>query len=137
MEQQHRRVTLTARYALLARRLDAVAALATHRTTAGAAKACGVGESTLRRWLKDPKFVRRVTAARSDVIEGALGKARDLLTRAFDAFDALLGSPNESIRLGAANGVIKAAGMVQDQCERDQLLNDITQRLADLESRRV
>lgn len=50
----------------------AIAALIQHGTIAAAAKACGVSESTLRRWKKDPAFARAYSAARralvSDVV---------------------------------------------------------------------
>lgn len=56
----------------LSRKRDqAIAALLTQPTISEAAKAIGVGEKTLRRWLKVPEFMAAYNAARHEVLADA------------------------------------------------------------------
>ncbi len=59
-----------------------IAALVTGATRQEAAKAAGVGESTVYRRLADPAFRRRVSAARSELIDAAVGRLADATTEA-------------------------------------------------------
>jgi hypothetical protein len=52
----------------------AIAALLLHPTVPAAAKAAGVGEATLWRWLKDPGFAARYREARVQAVSRAMGR---------------------------------------------------------------
>jgi hypothetical protein len=54
------------------KREKAIAALLTEPTIAQAAKAAGIGEKTLRRWLKSPEFSLAYDAARRELIDVAM-----------------------------------------------------------------
>jgi hypothetical protein len=54
----------------------AVACLLQHPTVKAAAKAVGVGEQTLHRWLRDPIFAREVESARENVLTLASDELR-------------------------------------------------------------
>jgi len=53
---------------------QAIAALLTRRTIEEAAEAVGVSASTLRRWLKNPKFAASYREARRQVVDHALAR---------------------------------------------------------------
>jgi hypothetical protein len=53
------------------KREQAIAALLTQPTIAAAAKMAGIGERTLRRWLKLPEFASAYDAARREVVVAA------------------------------------------------------------------
>ena len=48
---------------------QAIALLLTESTLTAAATRCGVGESTLRRWLQDPEFNAAYRSARRSVVD--------------------------------------------------------------------
>jgi hypothetical protein len=58
------------------RRTLAVAMLLQHPTVKSAAKAVGVGEQTLHRWLRDPVFAREVDVARANILTLASDELR-------------------------------------------------------------
>jgi hypothetical protein len=63
----------------------ALAALLTEPSIAAAAKAAGISESTLLRWMQDPTFRDRLRAARRSVVEDAVGRLQQAATLAVDA----------------------------------------------------
>src|ERR1019366_5085579 len=69
------------------KREEAVAALLTHRNVEDAARAAGVGVSTLLRWMKEPKF----EAAYREARRAAFGQSVARLQQAWGApFSPLL-----------------------------------------------
>lgn len=81
----------------------AINALLLNPTVEHAAAAAGVGESTLRRWLRNPKFAARVEEARRLALATTINALVGRSARALIVLDRLLDSPNESIRLRAAD----------------------------------
>lgn len=108
------------------RETRAVAALLTERTLAGAAQAAGVGEKTIRRWLKRPDFASALRDAQAEAVGDALGRLRAVTGEAVQTLRDLAVSANsESVRLGAARSILDfalRATELDDLAERIQLL---------------
>lgn len=89
-----------------ARELVAVA-LAGGATVAAAAAGANVGPKTVRTWLKDPGFVSRVDAFRSEAVAAALGKLTDGMADAGQVLRDLLRSNDEDVKHKAAVKIIE------------------------------
>lgn len=62
----------------------ALAALLAYPTIGEAAKAAGIGESTLLRWLQDPEFYERFMKARRQAVSHAVSRIQQATTTAVD-----------------------------------------------------
>jgi len=70
----------------LSRRQEAaIAALLTEPTLAAAAKSAGIGEATLRRWLRLPAFLAAYRKARRELVESAVGRVQAATGQAVDS----------------------------------------------------
>lgn len=103
------RRSITQKLIAAARRERAISALLTSPTITAAATACGVGESTLRKWLRQPKFSAAYADARKAVLTQVIG---GLVSATADALTALrrnltCGQPGAEVR--AAVALIDAA----------------------------
>ena len=110
-------------------REQAILALLAHPTIPEAAKACGVGEVTLWRWLQEPAFRDAYRQARRQVLEGAIGSLQQAATEAATTLRALLTADSESVRLGACRAILEQAMKGAD-------LLDLEARIAALEAGR-
>lgn len=92
-------------------REKAVLALLSEATIAEAAKQCGVGERTLRRWLvEDPGFKAQHDAACTAMFQVGMSRVQSLMTRAIDTLEELLSAKKyPAVRLGAARTVVELA----------------------------
>ena len=105
----------------------AVIALLSSRTIALAAKEAGVGERTLRTWMRDPQFQADLAAARRATFEAGMSRVQALAARAVGTLEDLLDCHEQpSARLGAARTLIELG---VNRHDADTLL----QRIADLE----
>jgi len=108
---------------------EAIAALLVHPTIAGAAKASGVSEASLLRWLKEETFATDYRTARRQAVEVAIG----LLQKASGAAVATLvsimqdGEKPGSVRVSAARSVL-------DMAFKGMELQDMEVRLGVLET---
>ena len=81
----------------------AIQALMTSATLAGAAAKCGVSESTLLRWQKDPEFAADLSAAQDAAIEHTARSLATLAPGAIAAIAAALGKEQPTaLRLSGA-----------------------------------
>lgn len=89
----------------------AVLALLSERTVADAARRCGVGERTLRRWLSDDvTFKDQYDSARAATFQFGLDRIQALMGRAVDTLQDLLSAKKfPSVRLGAARTIAEIA----------------------------
>ncbi len=87
----------------------AIIAILTCNTMPRAAASCGIPESTLWRWAKEPDFAAALAEARATAFEGALGRLRGLAEAAVDTFQRNLACGNPVVEVHAAAGVIKQA----------------------------
>jgi hypothetical protein len=89
----------------------AIAALLSHGTVGAAAKAVGLGENTLLRWMKDPKFEKALSAARDQMFVHAMGRLQGAATDAADTVTSIMNNPKSPIgfRLKAAELILQHA----------------------------
>lgn len=74
----------------------AIAALLEHPTITAAAKASGIAETTLRRWLKLPGFASAYAAARRGIVDGVVDRIHKALVGAFAVVARTLNDPTAS-----------------------------------------
>lgn len=80
-----------------------------------AAAAVGVAEETVSRWCNsDPEFIATLNLRRRELWESAADRLRSLTTLAIDSLtDILENSTDDSVKLRAALGVLKAGALAQ------------------------
>jgi len=84
---------------------NAVAALLTHASVDDAAKAAGVGCSTLWRWLRREDFRGAVSDAQQEAFRGAIGRLQGLASEAVEAL-------RKNLKCGAAAVEVRAADIL-------------------------
>lgn len=108
----------------------AVRELLIQPTLDAAAKAAGIGNSTLRRWLTNPTFKARVNAARKAALASTVRVLIGHSAGALGVLNGLMTSTNEAIRLRAADAWLshmRAFVMTLDQQEEiDQLQQQVS-----------
>lgn len=87
----------------------AIAALLEHPTITAAAKASGIAETTLRRWLKLPGFASAYAAARRGIVDGVVNRIHSVMAGAFAVFAKTLIDPKAS-----HNAKLRAAEKIFD-----------------------
>ena len=89
------------------KREEAIAALLAQPTIVEAARAVGVWEKTLRRWLQDPAFASSYRAARRQVTENALLALQRAAGEAVATLSRNLQPPTPaSVQVRAALGIL-------------------------------
>lgn len=107
---------------------NAILALLSERTITEAARRCGVGERTLRRWLTEPAFKAGCDAARAEIFQNAMARIQVLVHRAVDTLaDLLAARKHPAVRLGAARTVVEV-GLHQHEA------TTILRKLAEIEA---
>src|SRR4051794_40475350 len=104
----------------------AIAALLACPTLETAAEQAGIGESTLRGWLRDADFQRRYRAARRQVVEQAI---TSLQQATGDAVAAL----RRNLTCGTPAAEIAATKAIIDQAVKGVELVDLVERVEQLE----
>ena len=104
----------------------AVIALLQSPTVEGAARLCGVSESTLSRWIKRSDFQDVYTQARSELVQRSLSS---LQTASIEALDAL----KRNLACGLPAIEVRAASALLDQSLRATELAGLEARLDALE----
>ena len=89
----------------------AIGALLSQPTILAAAESVGVGESTLRRWLKDGDFLTAYRAARREAVSQAVGHLQGACSVAVVALTDISQDVNcpASARVSAARTVLELA----------------------------
>jgi len=110
----------------------AIGALLSQPTILAAAESVGVGESTLRRWLKDGDFLTAYRAARREAVSQAVGHLQGACSVAVLALTDISQDVNcpASARVSAARTVLELA-------LKGVELEDLTVRVEELESQVV
>jgi len=104
--------------------------LAAGSTLAAAATAAGIGERTLQRWAaEDAGFDALVQALRRRMVDAALGKLSDGMTRAADVLRELLDHEDATERRLAAGKLIELGLKVKDAAELEQRVRDLEAKL--------
>src|SRR5215471_3568818 len=99
-----------------------IVALASGQTIEAAARAAGVGESTVYRRLRDAGFRVAVATARAEVTARALGKLAAASTAAASTLRKLLRAESEAVRLSAARSILEMATRLRETVEFEQRL---------------
>ena len=114
---------------LTPRQERALASLMTEPTVARAAESAGVGERTLRRWLREEPFASRYRAMRRDAFDHAITLTHRYAAAAVTTLARVMADPGAS----AASRVAAAVAMVRIAREGIEL-DDLAQRVARLEA---
>ena len=102
-----------------------VAALAQGKTHAEAGRIAGMSARTVRRRLQDDDFGARVEQARAEVTSAAAAQLAGLYPRAIGALSDLLDDKEGSVRLRAAQAVLKAGPELKAHTDFEQRLLEI------------
>lgn len=110
------------------RKEKALQALLVSRTRAEAAKAAGIGESTLREYLKDPEFLERYREAFGNLVQDATRQAQQALALAISTLTEIMGNTDEqaTARIQAARSTLEYAMRLTEQ-------SDILEQIRELE----
>ena len=103
----------------------AAAMLAAGESVRATAAAVKVGERTIHRWNRDPKFKRRVDRLRRQMIGAAAGKLADGLGAASDTLKALLADPDSGVKLKAAVKVMEMALKLREFAELERRVKEL------------
>lgn len=106
------------------RKEKALQALLVCRTRAAAAKAAGIGESTLREYLKDPEFAAAYKREAAGIMNAATRRLQMNLTAAIDRLGKIVANDEET----SANH-ITAARTLLDYGLRFTEFNDVLRSL--------
>lgn len=110
------------------RKEKALQALLVCRTRAEAAKAAGIGESTLRGYLKEPEFLERYREAFGNLVQDATRQAQQAINPALSTLKEIMEDKDEqaTARIQAARSTLEYALKLTEQ-------NDILEQLRELE----
>lgn len=110
------------------RKEKALQALLVCRTRAEAAKTAGVGESTLRGYLKEPEFLARYREAFGALVQDAARQAQQTISPALSTLQEIMqdSGVQASIRIQAARSTLEYALKLTEQA-------DILEQLQELE----
>lgn len=106
----------------------AISALLLNPSLPEAAKAVGIGESTLRRWLNNKDFAEAYRKARAEVVRHATVQVQAVMGKAVQTLDDVMSDPGNppSSRVSAAKAVLDLGVKAWE-------LEEIETRLAALE----
>ena len=98
------------------------------RTRAEAAKAAGIGESTLREYMKDPEFLERYREAFGNLVQDATRQAQQAISPALSTLREVVEDKEEPARAR-----IQAARTILDHALKFTEMSDLLERIAKLE----
>ena len=110
------------------RKERALQALLVSRTRAEAAATAGIGESTLREYMKNPEFMERYKQAFGDMVRDATRQAQQALSSALSTLREIMEDRDEQAqaRITAARSVLEYSLKL---CEQ----TDVLEQLRELE----
>jgi hypothetical protein len=104
----------------------AIAALLVEPTIGAAANRAGIGERTLQRWLKNPRFAKLLRTARRSVLEQAIGRLQQVMDKAVTTLE-------RNLTCGEAGPEIRAAGTIIVNAMKGAEQVDVLERLEEIE----
>lgn len=100
------------------RKEKALQALLVSRTKAEAAEIAGIGQSTLRAYLRDPEFSERYRQACGDMLRDAAQQARQGISTALEALQEITEAPgNPQARIMAARSTLEFALKLEERVD--------------------
>ena len=114
------------------RKQKALSALLTAPTRTAAAKAAGIDPETMRRYLKDPEFLKAYRDAAADTMDCATRQLQGTLNAATDRLLAIVNDDNKPpmTQIAAARALLEFALKFTE-------FNDVLQQLSELEKWRA
>ncbi|MDX2032636.1 MAG: hypothetical protein SF339_18315 [Blastocatellia bacterium] len=108
-------------------------------TTRAAAKAAGVSEATIWRWLSEPGFAAAHQEARGRLLEGVLTRLQAVAGDAVSTLADVMADPNAgaSARVSAARAVLEMALRAKAELEIENRLRTLEQAAATAAQRKV
>ena len=91
------------------RQQGALPVVAASPTIAQAARDCRIGESTLRRWLRDPDFAQELDLLRQEHASQVSQQYLGLILRSMNVFAECMESPDPTLSLRAARYAMSTA----------------------------
>ncbi|MBM4425001.1 MAG: hypothetical protein FJ030_16740 [Chloroflexi bacterium] len=113
---------------LTARKARAIASLLKETDVSSAAKAAGIGERTLHRWLRDADFQRELKAAEGRAIDTAVRRLADLTGTAVEKLRDAMTAKDAPL-----SAQVRAADIVLSRLLELRQLSDFESRLAAIE----
>jgi hypothetical protein len=114
------------------RHAQAIASLLTEPTLRQAAEQCGVGERTLRRWLRNESFARRYRQARTQQLEATMNMLRQAGGQAVSALVTITTDTMEpaGARVSAARAIIELGIRSAEMKEFEERLSELEEQVA-------
>jgi len=110
---------------LTARQEKLLSILAGNPNIQAAAKAAGIGRSTVHRWLKEPAFREELTRRRNMALTEAMNSVQAYTAQAVEELVKLLGSSNEWIRRQVCMDVLNCSHKIREVEQIEQRLDAI------------
>lgn len=110
----------------------------TNRTKADAARAAGVGESTLRTYLQDPEFMERYREAFTGILEDATREAQRSISPAISTLKEIMedGDEQAQARIQASRSILEYAVKLTEQLDVMGRMAELEKAVVELEDRR-
>ena len=108
---------------------QAIAALLTSPTLTEAARACGIGETTLWRWLQDPDFAERYRQARKRALHIAINRLHRIASDAVTTLQVVANDAN-----APASSRVAAARVILETVLKMEEVEEIEARLTKIET---
>jgi hypothetical protein len=110
-----------------------IQALLENPTARAAAKAAGVGETTLYRWLGEAAFSRAYRAARNQLLEGTLTALQAASSEAVQTLRQVMQDAEAMVtaRVSAARAILEFALKAKEQLETEARLSALEQQVAE------
>lgn len=120
------------------RKEKALQALLTSRTRAEAAKAAGIGESTLREYMKDPEFLEQYREAFRNLVQDATRQAQQSIAPAIATLKEIMedADAQATARIQAARSTLEYSLKLTEQTDILEHLQELEKAVSALEGER-
>jgi len=120
------------------RKEKALQALLTSRTRAEAAKAAGIGESTLREYMKDPDFLEQYREAFRNLVQDATRQAQQAIAPAIATLKEIMedADAQATARIQAARSTLEYSLKLTEQTDILEHLQELEKAVSALEGER-
>lgn len=114
------------------RHAQAIASLLTEPTLREAAERCGVGERTLRRWMRNEAFARRYRQARTQQLEATMNLLRQAGSQAVSTLVSIATNDKalDGARVTAARAIIELGIRSAETREFEERLSELEAEVA-------
>jgi hypothetical protein len=85
---------------------------------------------SVRRKMSDPKFARRVTERRAEMVSAGVGRLNQAVEYATEVIINALDTPNVGDRLRAARLILESGSRLTTRVEYERLIDELKRRLA-------